>query len=226
MINILGINFHLYGLILGAAMILAYEISSRAARVKKISEEIVGRAFFWTILFGLIGARLYHVVDLWGDYYSVYPERIFYLWEGGLAIWGAVAGGIFGLWIFLKFYKEKVSLLELTDLGVLGLPAAQALGRLGNWVNGELYGRNGEPLFVYEGVLNLILFGILWKIGLKKKPGALTGAYLIGYGVIRMVLENLREEEVIWRLGNVPTAVIFSLVAIIIGAGLIWRKRS
>ena len=133
---------------------------------------------------------------------------------------------IFGLWIFLKFYKEKVSLLDLTDLGVMGLPAAQALGRLGNWVNGELYGRNGEPLFAYEGVLNLILFGILWKIGLKKKPGALTGAYLIGYGVIRMVLENLREEEVIWRLGNVPTAVIFSLVAIIIGAGLIWRKRS
>ncbi|KKT37185.1 MAG: Prolipoprotein diacylglyceryl transferase [Candidatus Collierbacteria bacterium GW2011_GWC1_45_47] len=226
MINILGINFHLYGLILGAAIILALEISSRVARKKNIDPKIVERFFIWTVVFGIIGARLYHVVDFWEKYYSLYPIRVLYLWEGGLAIWGAVTGGILGLWIAWSLSKIKNKFLELTDIGVSGLPLAQAVGRLGNWVNGELYGKNGEPLFAYEGILNVILFWILWKIGHKKKPGLLTGVYLMGYGSIRMFLENLREESAIWRIGGLPTAVIISGMAILLGVYLILRKRS
>ena len=226
MINILGINFHLYGLILGAAIILALEISSRVARKKNIDPKIVERFFIWTVVFGIIGARLYHVVDFWEKYYSLYPIRVLYLWEGGLAIWGAVAGGILGLWIAWSLSKIKNKFLELTDIGVSGLPLAQAVGRLGNWVNGELYGKNGEPLFAYEGILNVILFWILWKIGHKNKPGLLTGVYLMGYGSIRMFLENLREESAIWRIGGLPTAAIISGMAILLGVYLILRKRS
>ena len=90
----------------------------------------------------------------------------------------------------------------------------------------ELWGKNGEPLFAYEGLLNLVLFGVLWKVSTKKhKSGTLSGIYLIGYGVIRTLLENLRPDGTIWKLGGVPMAIIFSAVAILVGGYLIFRKR-
>jgi len=225
MINILGLNIHLYGLILGGAIILALEFSQRLAKKRGIDSETVEKLFVWAVVFGVIGARLYHVVDYWERYYSHNPINIFYLWEGGLAIWGAVLGGVFGLWISWKINRIKYGFLDLLDIGTVALPLAQAVGRLGNMVNGELYGKNGEPLFAYEGVLNVILFVILWKIGQKKQTGLVTGVYFLGYGIIRMVLENFREADAIWRIGGIPVAIIFSALALIAGILLIWRRR-
>jgi len=226
MIELWGLKLNFYGLILGVSALVAFEVSKRLARQRKINEHVVEKAFYWAIGGGIIGARLYHVIDLWKKYYSYYPIRALYIWEGGLGIWGAVLGGLIGLMIFWHLSKKKFDLLVLFDIGVAGLPLAQAIGRLGNWINGELYGRNGEPLFAYEGGLNLVLFYILMKLSGSKKRGFLSGAYLIGYGVIRMVLENLREEEIIWRLASIPVAIIFSILAVLTGSWLIFRRRS
>lgn len=224
MINVLGLNFHLYGLILGVAMLAALEISKQVAKVKGVSEKEIEKLFILTVTMGVVGARLYHVADWWQRYYYFHPEKVFFLWEGGLGIWGAVIGGSLGLWLCKNFFRIKVKFLDLSDIAVSGLPVAQAIGRLGNMVNGELYGASGEPLFAYEGALNLILFAILWKNRKTKRRGALTGIYLIGYGVIRALLENLREEAVIWRIAGVPVAVIFSLIAIALGAFILLQK--
>src|SRR3989339_1233857 len=179
MIDVFGFHIYLYGLIIGFSIVLAWEISRRAARKKGVDEKTIENAFYWTVGVGIVGARVYHVIDLW-EYYSVQPEKIMYLWNGGLAIWGAITGGFVGLWISWRLSKRRFRFVELTDVGVLGLPLAQAVGRLGNWVNGELYGKNGEPLFACEALLNLSLFVILLTLRKKKTfSGKLLGVYLI-----------------------------------------------
>jgi len=125
----------------------------------------------------------------------------------------------------------------LMDVVVIGVPLGQAIGRLGNWVNGELYGKNGEPLFAFEAGLNLLLFIFLWKIvatpGVRRgrnttpgetlAPGKIAGSYLIGYGLIRILLENLRPEEIIWKWQGVPVAIIMGFVSLFVGAILLSR---
>lgn len=228
MVDILGINLHLYGLILGVAILVAFDIARRQAKRQGLDENLLEKAFYWSVGMGIVGARLYHVIDWWGRYYSKDPIKVFYVWQGGLAIWGAVAGGLLGIVIFWYLNKKSFKLLSLTDVAVTGLPLAQAIGRLGNAANGELYGKHGEPLFAYEGVLNIFLFLILLKLSRSKKtkPGTLTGAYLIGYGMIRALLENLRQDWIISRIYGFPTAIIFSIVAVVFGTWLIVRKRS
>lgn len=224
MLEIWGVKFHAYGLLIGLGVWLAMEIAIKyrgSIEIKKFE-----RGMWWTVVFGVVGARLYHVVDYWQRYYLANPEKIISFWEGGLGIWGAVVGGAIGLALFCVF--NKVKFLEFADAMVIGVPLAQAVGRLGNFVNGELYGKNGEPLFFYEGILNVILFGVLWKTAKRqgRSSGKLLGMYLVGYGLIRALLENLRPTEMIWKIGGVPTAVWFCLVAIVVGLAVIFRKRS
>ncbi|EKD52670.1 MAG: Prolipoprotein diacylglyceryl transferase [uncultured bacterium] len=221
MFSLFGLTFHFYGVLLGLGVWVGLETALIARpKMKKEIEE----AFVWALGFGIAGARLYHVVDFWDRYYRDNFGKVWAVWEGGLGIWGAIMGA--GLGIFLYSLLRKRNLWGLLEAYAIGAPIAQAIGRLGNFVNGELYGKNGEPLFAYEAGLNLFLFALLWRIHKNKKfAGKLFGIYLIGYGVIRILLERLRPDEVIWTIGGFPTAIIFGLVAVIFGF-LISRKRS
>lgn len=224
MIEILGIKVHLYGLMIGIGVWLAIEVALRRAKNQK---EVAGLMAVLpaAVLGGVIGARLYHVIDFWSRYYQLNPVKIFYFWEGGLGIWGAIVGSMFSIYIFCLI--KKINFMVILDSLIVGGPLAQAVGRLGNWVNGELYGKNGEPLFAYEAGLNLILFVFLWWWTKKKtRPGQLTGLYLIGYGLIRILLEGLRPQEIIWKVNGVPMAMIWGGVAVAIGSWLAWRRRS
>lgn len=231
MINIFGIQLHIYGLLIGLGVWVAWEISLKVATKKGIPGNIIDSTAWWMIAGGIIGARVYHVIDLWQRYYSYQPIKVFYLWEGGLAIWGAIIGGVLGVALHQiinnKLYKlNRINILDIVDCVVVGLPLAQAIGRLGNWVNGELPGKNGEPLFAYEAILNVLLFILLWKLSNKKRNlGFLTGVYLIGYGSIRMVLENFRPDTIIWKIWNIPVAVMFGALAVITGIFLIKQKK-
>ncbi len=224
MIELAGIRLHAYGLLIGLGIYVAWEISRKFG---KIEEKILDKMVFGLIVSGVAGARIYHVVDLW-EYYSKNISKIFFLWNGGLGIWGALIGGAFYLAIFCYF--NKLNFRNTLDSIVIGVPFAQAVGRLGNWVNGELIGKNGEPLFAWEAGLNVLLGMLL--IYLYRLPcsrlggqvarndeqvGFVSGVYLIGYGVIRIALENFRPDDIIWRIGGVPTAVIFGVVAILVG---------
>jgi len=139
------LNFHLYGFILGIAILTGYFVVLKRAKKYDVSEKAVDLLFLFVVLGGLIGARVYHVLDKWG-YYSKNPIQIIEVWNGGLAIYGAIIGGIFFLWIFTKIksplqgkQKSKV-ILSYLDLIVLGLAVSQAIGRLGNFFNQEAFG--------------------------------------------------------------------------------------
>lgn len=215
MIEFWGLKIHLYGLLVGLGAWLALEIALWRQKNLKIKKQIEG-AFWWVVLGGVVGARIYHVIDFWTRYYALQPIKVIYFWEGGLGIWGAICGAIGSIYLYSRV--KKISFITLLDNLIVGAPLAQAIGRIGNRVNGELFGKNGEPLFAYEAVLNLILFGFLWKWSRKQsKPGVLTGIYLTGYGVIRVLLEGLRPQEIIWRVAGIPVAIIFGVVSVIIG---------
>lgn len=232
--------FHIYGLLIGIGIVLGFEAAKKLGLKRSIPEKIIDEILWWAVIPALIGARLYHVIDKWQMIYRFNPISVLYVWNGGLGIWGGVMGGMIGLFIYWKWkLKGKVNLLDLADCGALGLPLGQAIGRLGNFFNQELYGRattlpwgivinnlqgKYHPLFAYEALLNLGLFAILIKTSGKKiKPGILFGVYLIGYGVIRTLLEPLRPAGSVWEIGGIPTAIIVSLTAVVIGIGLICR---
>lgn len=224
MFNLFGLNIHLYGLLIGIGIWIGFEIASSRKKIDSQKKELEG-VLLWTILGGVIGARIYHVIDLWQRYYSQNPIKIFYVWEGGLGIWGAIGGGIIGIAIFCQINKLKI--LDILDDLIIGVPVAQAIGRLGNLANGELVGKNGEPLFAYEAALNLVLFVILWKVAQRKtKKGLSTGVYLIGYGVIRIALEGLRPDSIVWKLGGIPVAIVFGIISILSGMNLILSNQN
>lgn len=242
------LEIHFYGIFMGVAMMVGGSLAARyATRFQapdtafQITAADVWDGLLWGVIFGIIGARAYHVIDLWA-YYSAHPAQIFAVWKGGLGIFGALGGGLIGLALFTR--GKLASLLALMDVAAFGLPVAQAIGRLGNFVNQELYGRPTDlpwgiyieepfrvagyenfsrfhPLFAYEGLLNLLVFGVLAYLARRRafEPG--TGkyfaVYMFGYGFVRFWLEFLRIEP--WTIGEIPTAQIIS-VALMVGSVL------
>ncbi|MCW6010374.1 prolipoprotein diacylglyceryl transferase [Micromonospora sp. CPCC 205371] len=145
----------------------------------------------WAVLFGMVGARLYHVITSPQDYFGEggEPIRALYIWEGGLGIWGAVAGGVLGGWLAAR--QLGIPFTVVADAAAPGLPLAQAVGRIGNWFNNELYGghtdlpwgldvhqmdpdnpgealkdQNGDPILEPGGPFHpTFLYEALWNVG-------------------------------------------------------------
>ena len=165
-----------------------------------------------------IGARLYHVITDYGVY-SANPTGIFDVAQGGLSIFGAVAGGIFALVFYANVRGWPIA--TFLDCAIVGIPLAQAIGRWGNYFNQELFGRPTDlpwglhvdeafrpygyatyeqfhPVFLYESVLDVGIFialGLLWRpLHERFRPGCIVGAYLILYGVVRVLMELLRSD--------------------------------
>jgi prolipoprotein diacylglyceryl transferase len=164
---------------------------------------------------GLVGARLYHVITSPGPYLDD-PLSALYIWQGGLGIWGGIAGGALGAWLALR--RRGVPFLPFVDALAPALPVAQAIGRFGNYFNQELYGRmtslpwgleidadhspNGlpgiyHPTFLYEALWNLGVAGlVIWadrRWNLDK--GRAFALYVAGYCAGRAWIEALRVDE-------------------------------
>jgi phosphatidylglycerol:prolipoprotein diacylglycerol transferase len=255
------LTFHTYGLILGLAIVVGMWVAERMVEKyyvsKLLTKKDVERSAVWIVVFGVLGARLYHVIEFW-SYYSKNFGEILALWNGGLGIYGAIFGGLLGGALYVrvslsreeskKTYKEKF--YRLLDTVSLGLPLSQAIGRLGNFVNQEIYGsptnlpwgiyiqedkrltgyENYEyfqPLFLYEALWNLIGFLFLWKMMRNKRfvegKGNYFILYLIWYGIGRAMLEPLR----LWygSIWGIPTASVIGVCIIVIGLIIIIKRR-
>ena len=191
--------------------------------------------------FGIVGARLYYVLMSW-EMFAKHPVSVFYVWQGGLAIYGGVIGGAIGAWLCAK--KKKIRFALVADLIAPGLLLAQAIGQWGNYFNMEAYGpvitdarlqffplavwipSNGNwhaATFFYESVWNLIGFAALWKIRRKQQTaGNVFAWYLLIYGAGRFIIEQLRQDSL--YLGTMRVSQWLSL-ALCIAAALVLVYR-
>ena len=202
------LTIHAYALciILGAAV--AIWLTNKRYITFGGSPETVGDLAIWVIPAGVIGARLYHVITSPEYFFGENGKfsDIFKIWQGGLGIWGAIAGG--ALAAFFKFNRE-ISFAKLADAVAPGLLIAQGIGRFGNWFNGELYGSETtlpwalklsdgntyHPTFLYEALCNFALALLLIKLTGKYADGSLFDIYVMGYCTYRFFIEGIRIDE-------------------------------
>lgn len=233
------IQIYWYSLFIFFGILVATFVILKECKRQNINEDFIVNLIFYTVIFGLIGARLYYVCfNL--DYYLKYPLEILEIWNGGLAIHGGVIAGLLCIFIYCKKYNAK--LLKLLDIVVVGLIIGQAIGRWGNFFNQEAYGAittlenlqklgipdfiiDGmyiggayrQPAFLYESIWCLAGFVALLIVRHYRylKTGQLTGVYLIWYSVGRFFIEGMRTDSLM--LGSLKMAQVISIVGIIIG---------
>lgn len=244
-------NFHIYcySVLIATGIIIGLYLLMKEASKQNISKDTIIDIAFYTIIWGIVGARIYYVIFNIKPYLSN-PISILYVWEGGLAIYGAIIAGFITLVYQTK--KKNIALGKLTDMIVPSLILAQAIGRWGNFFNQEAHGGivtleflkkihipnfiikgmyiNGNyyhPTFFYESLwclLGFILLVIIRRLLKNSKDGTLTFIYLIWYGIGRFFIEGLRTDSL--YLGIFRISQIVSIVTIIIGIiGLIYNKR-
>ena len=176
--------FHWYGLIVGIAIVTGYSVAEWI-------EPKVNKVAPWVIVIGLLGARTYHVIDLWW-YYQKNLGQIVAVWNGGMSIWGGLIGGGLGLLIYYYTIKSIDNMASVLGAIVTALPLAQAIGRIANGVNHEFMSSVWIlPWWSAELICDLVLFGIIFRLG-TRAPWLKVLIYLFGYGTIRYVLQPYR----------------------------------
>lgn len=213
--TIFGREIAWYGVIITCGILLAAAYGISRAKLEGIGTDDMLDVILAAVIFSVIGARLYYAV-FYGKYKTLYD--VIAIWNGGLAIYGAVIAGAITLVIMAKIKKR--SPLVLLDIGAASIPLGQAIGRWGNFMNAEAYGyetalpwRMGivesgttmyvHPTFFYESIWNLAGFFLLWYFYKKKKyNGQIFLMYLAWYGFGRMFIEGLRTDS-LWLIQDV-----------------------
>ena len=232
---------HAYGLAYVAAVTAAVVLTRRRWQAQGGDGDVVYDVALWGFPAGVIGGRLYFLATSWNQ---VPPHwwGPFAIWKGGLGIWGGIAlGTLVGLW---RLRRAGVSLPLFMDAGAPGLLVAQAIGRIGNYFNQELFGgpttlpwalrvdaahtprgypigTTFQPTFLYEMIFNLALAGFVIWLGRtgKIKPPGLFALYVAGYSGFRIWEETLRIDPSHYLFGlrlNLYVAAVFTLI------GLVW----
>lgn len=218
------------------------------ARLKGITWDILERIVPWAALAGLIGARLYFVVQQPLGPYLAQPWRILAFWEGGMAFYGAIFAVFLVLWIAAR--QLKISMLQLLDVAAIFGAVGQFFGRIGNIINGDILGyptnlpwgfvyahpnsfapRHDiayQPAAVYEALLNIALFGLVWALRNKFKPGVLFFVYVVAYSVSQIFVFFFRDNEVVLlglKQAQLTAIVVIIAAVIIFFAVSAWQKR-
>lgn len=251
-VRIGGLEIRWYGILIALGMVLAFVYGwYRSGQTKIKFDDIIDLGLF-AVIFGVIGARLYYVImehEMYDSFYDVIA-----IWNGGLAIYGGVIGGAIAVFCVVKYKSIKnkdINFPLCADIIFPGVMIAQALGRWGNFFNGEAYGgvvSEGSPLyflrmglypnnisgvsgmayvhptFLYESlwnVLGFVLINIFWKK--KKFDGEVGLWYVTWYGFGRMLIEGLRTDSL--YVGPIRISQLVGFVCFIVGAALIvWRR--
>jgi phosphatidylglycerol:prolipoprotein diacylglycerol transferase len=237
-----------YGLLIASAVLIGVSLSQYLAKRRHVNPELISDLSIWLVLGAIPAARIYYVLFQWPEY-SQHPERIIAIWQGGIAIHGAIIGGVVAALIFAKL--KRISFWELTDLVAPSLILGQAIGRWGNFFNSEAFGDPTDlpwklyipperrpldlasfeyfhPTFLYESLWNLMVFALLLTLffrALSGKPrlkvGTLFLTYWVVYSLGRLWIEGLRTDSLM--LGPLRIAQIVSLTGITLGlVGLAW----
>ena len=238
--NIGGFEIRWYSVLIAIAVIIGYFLILSESKRFKIKKEFMFNMMFWTLIFAIIGARLYYAAfNL--EYYISNPIEILQIWKGGLAIHGGLLFGAITILIYCKKYQVRVG--KILDIIVPALLLGQAIGRWGNFFNGEAYGTivtynqlvdmkiipqfiidnmfiNGAyhlPMFYFESLWCLL--GLFLSLFLRRrkyiKDGQLVAFYMMWYGAARFVIEMFRTDALM--AGNVKIAQVVSILMFVIG---------
>lgn len=237
-----------YGIIIATGMLVAILLSSKEADRLNLEKDLMIDLAFWLIPMGLIGARIYYVLfEL--EHYIQNPLSIFYIWEGGIAIYGGLIGGLLTIIWFAK--KRNINIWLMLDIIVPHVMIAQSIGRWGNFVNQEAHGGevsrefleglflpefiiegmhiNGSyyhPTFLYESIVTLIGFIVLMTVRYKYKGllrGETLSMYLVWYGIGRFFIEGMRTDSL--YIGPLRVSQVLSLILVAVGIGIFVYRR-
>jgi phosphatidylglycerol:prolipoprotein diacylglycerol transferase len=256
--NIGPLPIRFYGIILMLGALAAAWLAEREAKRRGYDGELVWDGLVWVLVGGIIGARLWHIFTpppsmvaqgITTKFYLTHPLDALAIWNGGLGIPGAVIGGLIALYLFSR--RRQLNFAVWADITAPALALGQAIGRWGNFVNQELYGKPTNlpwairidpahrlpgyeniayyhPVFLYESLWNLANMGLLLWLGRRYQERLKTGdlflIYLIVYPIGRFFLEFLRlDSSQVAGLNANQTLML--IVLVLSSAALLWRHR-
>lgn len=237
----LGVSW--YSVLIVAGILCAILLAEKEERRRQLPRDTVIDLALWVIPAGIVGARLYYVL-MSLDQFRANPISVLYIWEGGIAIYGGILGGMLAAFLYAR--RKKLNFLTLVDALVPGVLLAQAIGRWGNYFNMECYGPEilapafqffpagvlipdgaggyvwHMATFFYESLWNLCGFCTLWGLRRRQtRPGNLLAWYLLIYGSGRFIIEQLRQDSL--YVGSLRASQWLSLGFCVIAAGwLLW----
>ncbi len=241
--TLFGSHFEIryYGLFYVAAFIIAYFMSKYLVKQRKLglNEDDVADLVLYILIGVVIGARIFYVIFYNLPYYASNPLDIIAIWQGGLSFHGGLVGAILGGLYFCK--RKKISFYKIADIAVIPASIGLALGRIGNFTNGELYGRITDlpwgikfsgaegfrhPSQIYESMKNVVIFTVLWVIKDKKLPdGFLFWTFVTMYAALRFLIELVREPDAQlgFIFGPFTMGQLLTFPMFLVGAYMLYR---
>ena len=231
LVTIGGLKIHWYGIMIALGLYAGIQVALRDSARRGINRDQLMNLALLSAVLGIAGGRLYYVVQNNPSFFLHHPAQIIAVWQGGMAFYGAIFGG--ALAVVIAAWRWHMPFWSLLDIGALGLTIGQAIGRVGNIINGDIVGykTNGwgfeytnpntfgplntpvQPASLYELLISLALFLLLWNLRKRIHPeGMLAMIYLILYSISQFFIFFLRDNIVI--LGGLKQAQVTALVVI------------
>jgi phosphatidylglycerol:prolipoprotein diacylglycerol transferase len=227
-----------YGLMYVVGIVIGLLVAWPYAKSKGVTLEQLSNIVVWAIPAGLVGARLYFVIQQPIQEYLAQPWRIFAVWEGGMAFYGAIFAVV--AVVIILAWRQKMNIWTMLDVAVLFAVVGQFFGRIGNIINGDVLGYPTDlpwgftyihpdsfapthylayhPAAVYEAISNIILFTILFPLRNKFRPGMLFFIYIFLYSLGQIIVFFWRDNEIIiWGLKQAQLTAMAVIIAGLIG---------
>ena len=233
LVTIGGLKIHWYGVMIALGLYAGIQVALRDAPRRGINRDQLMNVALLAAVLGIVGGRLYYVVQNNPSFYVHHPAEIIAVWQGGMAFFGAIFGG--ALAMVISAWRWRMPFWSLLDVGALGMTIGQAIGRVGNIINGDIVGykTNGwgfeytnpntfgplnvpvQPASLYELLISLALFLLLWNLRTRIHPeGMLAMIYIVLYSVSQFFIFFVRDNILV--LGGLKQAQVTALVVIAI----------
>ena len=249
------LTIHFYALCIITGIAAAIWIGRKRYANLGGNPDDVSEVAIWAVPFGIIGGRIYHVITSPAQYFGANgnPVDALRIWEGGLGIWGAISLGAVGAYLYFRTHKTTLNFRQLLDSLAPGVVVAQAIGRIGNYFNQEVFGKPTElpwgleidpvnrpdgfesyatfhPTFLYELLWCLVVAVLLIKLPgflkqITSKQGDIFALYILGYTLGRVWIESLRIDEANLILGLRLNIWVSLIVLLTASAYLIASKH-
>jgi phosphatidylglycerol:prolipoprotein diacylglycerol transferase len=233
LVTIGGLKIHWYGIMIAIGLYAGIQVALRDSPRRGINRDQLMNVALVAAVLGIVGGRLYYVVQNNPSFFLHHPDQILAVWQGGMAFFGAMFGG--ALAMLISAWRWRMPFWSLLDVGALGMTIGQTIGRIGNIINGDIVGykTNGwgfeytnpntfgplntpvQPANLYELLISLTLFIVLWSLRKRIHPeGMLAMLYIVLYSLSQFFIFFLRDN--VYVLGGLKQAQVTALVVIVL----------